>query len=181
MSPATDPGRAAEEMQEVRYLRAVIDVLRQELVTERKLVKGFEADLIAARKERDEARGYANRNGNAARYREWIHAEKDKRLARAEGEAAQLRARLHEAEKTGEAWKRVAVIAAIPLEAMRMGGSYKALAPSTQTCVDEAVVTIRMAVAGHSLPPAGNLDAALAPARAALTPAPEASQEAGDA
>ena len=79
-------------------------------------------------------------------------------------------------------WKTVAVISATPLEAMRMAGSYRLLAPSTQACVDEAVVTIRMAVTGHSLPPNGDIDAALAPARAALaaTDHPASSEEASD-
>lgn len=153
-SPATDPGRAAEEMQEVRYLRAVIDTLRQELVTERKLVKGFEADLIAARKERDEATrllrvlneetvlaGYpcgdrdrtlanvralrsdlvalAKMYGEACRDLVYARSGEDdlfwqkeeavvalsRKLVAAEAEAAQLRARLHEAEKGAEAMR----------------------------------------------------------------------------
>ncbi len=69
MTPAPDTGRTAEEMREVRYLRAVIGTLRQELVTERKLVKGFEA------------------------------------------EAAQLRSRLLQAEKGGEAMRARLLIA----------------------------------------------------------------------
>ncbi len=49
MTPAPDTGRTAEEMREVRYLRAVVDTLRQALVTERKLVKGFEAEAAQLR------------------------------------------------------------------------------------------------------------------------------------
>jgi hypothetical protein len=159
-SPATDPGRAAEEMQEVRYLRAVIDTLRQELVTERKLVKGFEADLIAARKERDEARASAQRMHRRCQHSEaalqslvehlrsgvdvWMRSCKA-----AEEEAAQLRARLHEAEK--------------------------ALRPFAG-CVfnDNGDVTVST---GH-LTTHDWLTAKRA--RATLTPAPEATQEAGD-
>ncbi|WP_286964651.1 hypothetical protein [Methylobacterium sp.] len=112
MSANTDPGRAAEEMRpdlldDLDRANTLREPQRcSDLMDEARLVIiAIQADLIAARKERDEARGYANRNGNAARYWEWIHAEKDKRLARAEAEAAQLRARLHEAEKGAEAMR----------------------------------------------------------------------------
>jgi hypothetical protein len=92
---------------------------------------------------------------------------REKQLA-AEATASALRDRVAVLEEALEGWKRVAVIAAIPLEAMRAAGSYRALAASTQDCVDDAVITIRMAVCGHGLPPKGNIDAGLEPARAAL-------------
>lgn len=223
-SPATDPGRAAEEMQEVRYLRAVIDTLRQELVTERKLVKGFEADLIAARKERYEAtrllrvlneetvlagypcgdrdrtlanvralrsdlialaKMYGEACGELARTRSWLDqadryadvCEENQRdasnlvahLSRqrkaSEAEAAQLRARLHEAEKGVEAMREGAAMVCDVL-AEGAARSMKGRAPkdtecweTVKFCAESAASTIR------SL---------------ALTPAPEANQEAGD-
>lgn len=146
-SPATDPGRAAEEMREVRYLRAVIDTLRQELVTERKLVKGFEADLIAARKERDalSAIVMADDAKALAEY-EWERANK---LA---DEADQLRARLHEAEKG---------------KIVDLDTAMKRGIRSWSAKLHIPVTRMMSRVLREEI-------------HAALTPAPEATQEAGD-
>lgn len=54
-APATGRTVDENELREVRYLRAVIDTLRQELVTERKLVKGFEAEATTLRVRLQEA------------------------------------------------------------------------------------------------------------------------------
>ncbi|MGX9980648.1 hypothetical protein [Methylobacterium fujisawaense] len=163
MSPATDPGRAAEEMQEVRYLRAVIDTLRQELVTERKLVKGFETDLIAARKERDEARASAQRmhrrcqHGEAALQSlvEHLRSGVDvwmRSCKAAEAEAAQLRARLHEAEKG---------------KTVDLDTAMKRGIRSWSAKLHIPVTRMMSRVLREEI-------------HAALTPAPEANQEAGD-
>ncbi|MGU3387164.1 hypothetical protein ACLBYG_21830 [Methylobacterium sp. D53M] len=169
MTPAPDTGRTAEEIrlkEQIAYTMAMRTALRPSLV------EGLaEWQRVGYSSPEQDARA------NAWKWYGAADALLAGPLASILAEIAQLRSRLLQAEKGAKAWKRVAVIAAIPLEAMRMAGSYRALAPTTQTCVDEAVVTIRMAIAGHSLPPDGDLDAGLAPARAALNP----NQEAGDA
>lgn len=97
----------------------------------------------------------------------------ESRAATAEAEVERLRA-----EVAG--WKRVAVVAALPLEVMRAAGSYRVLHPETHAAVDEAVVTIRMAVTGHSLPPEGDMDAVVASARAALRADPLPQETGGE-
>ncbi|KAA0117832.1 hypothetical protein CIW48_26870 [Methylobacterium sp. P1-11] len=169
-TPAADPGRTAETNEPAIY------VLIKRGLYWRPEAQGYTGVLAeAGRYAEAQAKPYREepRLGTkvmlASEAPEFAPAcWEETKIAVLKNEIAQLRSRLQEAEKGAEAWKRVALIAAIPLEAMRMAGSYRALAPSTQTCVDEAVVTIRMAVTGHSLPPDGDLDASLAPARAAL-------------
>lgn len=80
--------------------------------------------------------------------------------ATAEARAAQLQAEV-------EAWKRVAVVASVALEPIRMSGADKLHAPKTAEHIRLAVTTIRMAMDGH-LPPAGDYEAVTEPARTAL-------------
>ncbi|MGX9983912.1 hypothetical protein [Methylobacterium fujisawaense] len=129
MSPATDPGRAAEEMRvlarELMDFHGSLDDgrigdgaftircengeneqtrlnLRAVLREAAAAIAQLQADLIAAQKERDEAR----RDHDALA--EWWKMNPSliqHRIAAAEAEAAQLRARLHEAEKGAEAMR----------------------------------------------------------------------------
>jgi len=57
-----------------------------------------------------------------------------------------------EAELAG--WKRVAVEAAIPLEAMQMSGATQNFPPTAREGVEHAIGIIRRAVMGEGLPPA---------------------------
>lgn len=100
---------------------------------------------------------------------EWERANK---LA-VERDVAEARALAAEGEVEG--WKRVAVIAGTPLEAMRASGTHRVPhhAEGFAEVVDLAVITIRRAVMGKGLPPAGTFDEATQPARAALLPVPE--------
>lgn len=169
--PVSEPGRIPEE------IAAAIDRLTAEASVDPDLVSvSAESRIKVARLALDAAiLSRLNKvEAKAGSDGEWT-SDRTFETTPTGGRVPELEAQLSAAIARGErleaelaGWKRVAVIAALPLEAMRMGGSYRFLAPSTQACVDEAVVTIRMAVTGHSLPPEGDMDVAVAPARAAL-------------
>lgn len=238
-SPATDPGRAAEEMPKALRVELMPEAENLAVaLTEAVLADGLgfkgpfeefgriaepllldalgaarrdgaqiaiaqlQADLIAARKERGEweqvakveaaerrrlndqlresalehlardisdeqaadnlialAKMYGEACGALAEYRfaavEW-QGEQAAYKAAVEEEAAQLRARLHEAEKGAEAMRQVLRLVLKPFPAV--------IGPPEDTLEDYTSAVSRFRAA----------------ARAALTPAPEANQEAGD-
>lgn len=126
----------------------------------------IEAEALRARLEAavTEIHGHITTPEGMAAWNRLNDADFALRSARAEDTA---RAAEDKAELEG--WKRVAVIAAVALEPLRMSGATEHMTSQTKEAVDLAVVVLRQAVAADILPPAGASYAEItAPAKALL-------------
>lgn len=138
----------------VRQLEGDIAELRQSLASERhtatlnaechtREIRALQDMVEAEAEARREAEGEVEHLKAMALLTEtpiYSRRELIRRLAKAEDELA--------------GWKRVAVEAAIPLEAMRMAGTTNNFCPDLREGVDTAIGIIRRAVMGEGLPPA---------------------------